>query len=105
MSVLELNKDNYEATIGSDKVTVLDCYAQWCNPCKMLLPIFHRLADEYADKINFVSCDVDEQQEIAAKCEIQGVPTLVVFKNGEELKRKSGFQNEAQLREWLQEYL
>ena len=71
----------------------------------MQTPILHKVADQYADKMNFGAVNVDEAEEVAAKYGVQSIPTLMVFKGGEMVKRAEGMKNEAQLKEWLKEYL
>lgn len=71
----------------------------------MQTPILHKVADEYSSKMNFGAVNVDEAEEIAAKYGVQSIPTLIVFKKGEVLKRAEGMKNESQLKEWLKEYL
>ena len=71
----------------------------------MQTPVLHKFADEHSDKMNFGAVNVDEAQEIAVKYEVQSIPTLMVFKNGEVVKRAEGMKNESQLKEWLKEYL
>ncbi len=105
MSVQELKADNFEASIAGDKAILVDFFAEWCGPCKMQTPILHKVADQYADKMNFAAVNVDEAEEVAAKYGVQSIPTLMVFKGGEVVKRAEGMKNEAQLKEWLKEYL
>jgi len=105
MSMLQLNSTNFDALVSEDKVTLIDFFADWCGPCKMQTPVLHRVADEYSDKMNFGALNVEEAQEIAVKYEVQSIPTLIIFKNGEVVKRAEGMKNESQLKEWLKEYL
>ena len=105
MSVQELKTDNFEAAISGDKATLVDFFAEWCGPCKMQTPILHKVADQNSDKMNFGAVNVDEAEEVAAKYGVQSIPTLMVFKGGEVVKRAEGMKNEAQLKEWLKEYL
>lgn len=105
MSVSQLNSETFETAVAEDKATLIDFFAEWCGPCKMQTPILHKVADEYSGKINFGAVNVDEAEEIAQKYEVQSIPTLMVFKNGEVVKRAEGMKNENQLKEWLKEYL
>ena len=105
MSVLELKQDNFEAAISENKVILVDFFAEWCGPCKMQTPVLHKVAEEYAGKIGFGAVNVDDSEDIAAKYGVQSIPTLIVFKDGEVAKRAEGMKNEAQLKEWLNEYL
>ncbi|MCR4875239.1 MAG: thioredoxin [Clostridia bacterium] len=92
MSVIEINSKNFESEVlNSDKVVLADFNAQWCGPCKMLKPIIDSIADERKD-IKVVSIDIDEEDELAEKYEVFSIPCVVVFKNGEEVKRSVGFK-------------
>lgn len=105
MSVLQLNSETFDKSVAEDKATLIDFFAEWCGPCKMQTPILHKIADEYSGKMNFGAVNVDEAEDIAAKYEVQSIPTLMVFKSGEVVKRAEGMKNENQLKEWLKEYL
>lgn len=105
MSVSQLNAETFDSTVSEDKATLIDFFAEWCGPCKMQTPVLHKVADEYSGKMNFGAVNVDEAEEIAAKYGVQSIPTLIVFKKGEVLKRVEGMKNESQLKEWLKEYL
>lgn len=105
MSVSQLNTETFDAAVSEDKATLIDFFAEWCGPCKMQTPILHKVADEYSDKMNFGAVNVDESEEIAAKYGVQSIPTLMVFKNGEVVKRAEGMKNESQLKDWLKEYI
>ena len=105
MSVSQLNTETFDAAVAKDKATLVDFFAEWCGPCKMQTPILHKVADEYSDKMKFGAVNVDESEEIAAKYGVQSIPTLMVFKNGEVVKRAEGMKNESQLKDWLKEYI
>ena len=105
MSVSQLNTETFDAAVAKDKATLVDFFAEWCGPCKMQTPILHKVADEYSDKMNFGAVNVDESEEIAAKYGVQSIPTLIVFKKGEVVKRAEGMKNESQLKDWLKEYI
>ena len=92
MSVIEINSKNFESEVlNSDKVVLADFNAQWCGPCKMLKPIIDSIAEERKD-VKVVSIDIDEEDELAEKYEVFSIPCVVVFKNGEEVKRSVGFK-------------
>ena len=92
MSVIEINSKNFESEVlNSDKVVLADFNAQWCGPCKMLKPIIDSIAEERKD-IKVVSIDIDEEDELAEKYEVFSIPCVVVFKNGEEVKRSVGLK-------------
>ena len=97
MSVIEINGNNFESEVlNSDKVVLADFNAQWCGPCKMLKPIIDSIAEERKD-IKVVSIDIDEEDELAEKYEVFSIPCVVVFKNGEEVRRSVGFKQKQEI--------
>jgi thioredoxin 1 len=88
------NSENAKKLISeSDKPVVVDFSAEWCGPCKMLSPILEELAGEYSGKTDIIKVDIDESQDLAQQYGIVSVPTLVFFKNGDEVDRVIGFQS------------
>jgi len=88
---LELNNSNFdELVMKSDKPVLVDFWAEWCGPCRMVGPIVEELSGEYADTAVIGKVNVDENQEIAAKFGIRNIPTLLVFKNGEIVDKQVG---------------
>ena len=71
---------------------LVDFWATWCQPCRMMAPVLESAEQQLGDKINFVKVDVDEQQQLAAEFDIMSIPTLVVFKAGKPVKRMSGYR-------------
>ena len=71
---------------------LVDFWATWCQPCRMMAPVLESTEQQLGDKINFVKVDVDEQQQLAAEFDIMSIPTLVVFKDGKPVKRMSGYR-------------
>lgn len=89
-----LTLENYNTIIQNAKQPVLiDFYADWCGPCKMLSPILVKLAQEHPE-VTVVKCDVDKNQELAMKFGVRSIPTVVAMKNGVEVNRKIGLANE-----------
>ena len=97
MAIVEINGNNFESEVlNSDKVVLADFNAQWCGPCKMLKPIIDSIAEERKD-IKVVSIDIDEEDELAEKYEVFSIPCVVVFKNGEEVRRSVGFKQKQEI--------
>lgn len=91
--------------IQSSTPVLVDFTATWCGPCKMIAPILDQVASEYGDRINIVKVDVDDNQATAAKFGIRGVPTLMLFKNGEAVQTKVGAMSKSQLTDFLDKAL
>ena len=88
-----LTNENFQSEVLNSEIPVLvDFYADWCGPCKMLAPIINELSDEYAGKVKVCKINVDEQGETAAKYGIQSIPTVMLFKNGEPVETMMGFR-------------
>ena len=84
MSVLKITKENYETEVlKSDKLVLIDFYADWCGPCKMMSPIIDEIAEEVGDKIKGGKINVDENQELAMEYEVMSIPTIIILQNGE----------------------
>ncbi len=100
--VLELNNDNFDKTINKDKkIFVIDFWAEWCGPCKLLSPIVDELANELDEKVLFGKVDLDNNQDLAMKFSIRSIPTLLMFKNGELKDTKVGLLSKNDLKDWI----
>ena len=83
--------------LQSDKPVLVDFWAEWCGPCKMIAPVLEEVAVSHAGRVKIAKVDVDDNREIAAKYGIRGIPTLMIFKNGELAAQKVGALSKAQL--------
>ncbi len=92
-----------EEVLTSEKVVVVDFWAEWCGPCKMIAPIVEELAEEYEGKIKFAKIDVDSSPNIASKYGIRGIPNLTIFDKGEIVGQLIGVQPKASIKKRLDE--
>ena len=83
-------KSSFNKIIASEIPVLVDFFADWCGPCKMLAPILKDVKKELGDGVKIVKIDVDKNQSISAKYQVRGVPTMILFKNGEQVWRQSG---------------
>lgn len=83
-------KDSFGNIIDSKTPVLVDFYADWCGPCKMLAPILKQVKDDLAENIKIIKIDVDKNQPLASKYQVRGVPTMILFKEGKQLWRQSG---------------
>ena len=102
MSTIEISDDTFEENvIKKGQPIIVDFWAEWCGPCKQIGPILEELSDEYKDKITIGKLDVDENPETPGKFQIRGIPTKLLFNNGELIDTKVGMSSKADLTEWI----
>ncbi|MBU2940458.1 thioredoxin [Lacinutrix sp. C3R15] len=87
----------FSELINKDTPVLVDFYAEWCGPCKMMSPILKDLKDTLKDRVSIIKIDVDKNQALAAKYQVRGVPTMLLFKNGKQVWRQSGMLQKEEL--------
>lgn len=101
-NIIEVSDDNFQETvIDSEMPILLDFWAEWCGPCKMIAPVLEELASEYGEKLKICKMDVDANPETAPKYGIRGIPTLILFNNGDVAGTKVGALSKSQLSEFI----
>ena len=89
--------------LKNEKLVIIDFFATWCGPCQMIAPVLIELDKKYADEIEIYKVNVDENQDSAIRYGVSSVPTLIFFKNGEEIERQVGFMDEEELSKIIEE--
>ncbi|MFW6135653.1 MAG: thioredoxin [Chloroflexota bacterium] len=103
---LEVTDANFEdEVLQADEPTLVDFWAEWCGPCHMVAPVVEEIAEEYDGRLQVAKMDVDSNRQTPANYGIQGIPTLILFKDGEEATRIVGFRPKAAMVEELQPFL
>lgn len=101
MAIIDLTKENFQAEITeSDKPVLVDFWAVWCGPCQMMAPILHELEAEMPD-VQIGKVNVDEQMDLARQFRVVSIPTLIIFKNGQEVRRMVGVTSKEELKNAL----
>ena len=105
-SATTLNVDSFDEAIStSEKPIIVDFWAVWCGPCKMIAPVLDEIAAENAEKLSVGKVNVDENPDLARRFEVMSIPTLIVFQNGEPVKRLVGAKNKSGLLEDLSDII
>lgn len=102
---VHFNKEGFDKALASGQLLMVDFWADWCGPCKMLSPVIEGLGDEYEGKAVVGKINVDEEQELAIRYGVMSIPTVIFFKDGEEVARKVGVLPAPQFTEVLDNYL
>ncbi len=100
--MIELNNENFEETIKAG-VTLVDFYADWCGPCKMLAPVLEEVAEKMGSKAQFGKLDIDKNHAIAGNYQVTSVPTMILYKEGKEVHRLIGLRDAEAIEELINE--
>ena len=103
--IKQITPENFDAVVNDSLPVLVDFWAPWCGPCRSLSPIVDGVADELAGKLAVAKCNVDDNQDLAMKFGVMSIPTLIVFKNGEEVDRSVGALPKARLQALLEKHL
>ncbi len=100
--IKKLEGKDFKETVAKG-MTLVDCYAEWCAPCRMLTPVLEELAHDMSGKVHFCKLDIDKAREVASELQVTSVPTLVLFKDGREVNRTVGLKDAESLKEFIEE--
>lgn len=104
MALKHLTEGNFDSEIGLG-TTIVDFFADWCGPCKMMAPVFEEASKEYEGKVKFAKVNVEEERDLAIRHKILGIPALVIFQDGQEIDRIAGFVQKDAIKQKLDSVL
>ncbi|RTK92933.1 MAG: thioredoxin [Rickettsiales bacterium] len=103
--IKEITDNEYESeVVNSNEMILVDFWAEWCGPCKMLTPILEQLAEDMGDNIKIVKMNIDENPESPSALGIRSIPTMMLFKNGKQLGTKVGVLPKNSIKEWIESF-
>jgi thioredoxin 1 len=103
--IMELNKDTYQNIVNTSKYLVVDVYAEWCGPCKLLAPVLKALNEDFGHLYQFAKLEATEaNQALIQSLDVKGLPTVIFYQNGKEIGRTTGFSNADAIKQALKEH-
>ncbi|MCK5630214.1 MAG: thioredoxin [Nanoarchaeota archaeon] len=106
MATIKINKDNFQEEITNSQIPVIiDFWASWCGPCQMMGPVFEELSNDYEGKLKFAKISTEDDPELANQFQIQGIPCLIITKDGKEIDRITGFAPKDILKQKIDEIM
>lgn len=99
--IVSAGSADFDAAVDTPLLTLVDLWAPWCGPCRMVSPVVERLAGEFVGRLKVVKVNVDDAPDIQARFQVQGIPTLLLMRDGHLVDRVVGAQGDAQLRRWV----
>ncbi len=102
MTILDVKDSEFDKIVlKSDKYVLCDFWAEWCAPCKQITPILEEISDKYSEKLIVAKINIDNNPEVPTKFNIRGIPTLILFSNGNVEEMKTGLMTKSEISEWL----
>jgi len=98
---IKSNEEFESEVVKSEIPVIIDFYAEWCGPCRIIAPLIEKLSEDYKDKVKFIKVNVDEAQELAVKFNVMSIPTILLVKDGEVVDQKMGAMPEFTFKEWI----
>ena len=105
MAVITGTQENFDSVINGELPVLVDFWATWCGPCRMVGPFIEQLSDEYAGRVAFLKVNVDEEPELCARYHISAIPNLVLFQDGEVVEQSAGARPKAQIAAFIEQVL
>lgn len=105
MAFSHLYNDNFKSSVSQSPLALVDFWATWCSPCRMIAPIVEAISDELDGSLDVFKVDVDESPEIAVEYGVMSIPTIMIFENGEEKERIVGYRSKEDLMTVIEKYL